>query len=206
MNRTRPVPGHSVQLKTREFHHKDVETHRITNRVEHRHTDIAAGCHPHAVRREQVRGQAHRRCLAVGSGHNNPLRRLYLVPHTAICFPPAHTSAGGSGQTPGNTMISSGAKPRRAAGIESSGSDTTDTPTTSRIIARSSVPVAGATTSTSAPSSASVSATEHPVTPSPTTATRRPDQSLCQLFSELSRAIGSFPSPPGPRAVESGSG
>ncbi len=45
------------------------------------------------------------------------------------------------------------------------------------------------TTSTSAPSSASVSATENPVDARPSTATRRPFQSAFQLVRESMRSL-----------------
>ena len=103
-------------------------------------------------------------------------------PQSAMPDSRAQAMSGCCGAKPGEATTTSGAKSASSCGTASRGPVHRRAPMTgsSRSYSSSAFSV---TTSTSAPSSASVSAAEKPVTESPSTATRRPFQSACQLVS-----------------------
>ena len=90
----------------------------------------------------------------------------------------AAISSGWSGRQPGEVTTRSAAAPSTSgsACVAARSSRTSRTPTIRRVSARArfSGPSSPSTTTTAAPSSARVSATEKPVTPRPVTTTRRP--------------------------------
>src|SRR5690606_11417386 len=109
-------------------------------------------------------------------------------PQSGITFCWAQTITGCEGENPGEATITSGAKSRSASGTSARGPSSRRAPMTGTSRAYSSE-ASSERTSTSAPSSVSVSAAEKPVTLSPSTATRSPRQSACQLVRVSRRSV-----------------
>src|SRR5690554_1119624 len=104
-------------------------------------------------------------------------------PHTGTPDPSAQRISGWLGGNPGEVTTRSGAKSERSSVLSAPRSRVTSPAPITVSSSERWGSASDANTSTSAPSSTRVSATENPVTPSPSTATLSPRQSACQLVS-----------------------
>lgn len=110
-----------------------------------------------------------------------------MSPQRAIPLCWTQRTTGCWGEKPGDAITTSGRNSRNASGTSSSGPSSSLAPMTGSRPAYS-PSACSENTTTSARSSARVSATEKPVIPSPRTATRRSFQSACQLMRESRRS------------------